>query len=722
MRLSDVSLTKRILWCVALPALVATWLAYGRVDGSLASYRDAARLVEVSDYISILGDAVHALQMERAATAIFLASKANGDDASLNAARRGFDGRAATALTAASNLAIDQDAPLREGLQQLSVLRGRVDRRELAPAESSALYSQSVSRLLSVLRALTNGGHIDDALAGDVEAYNLFSLAKEYAGQERAAGNALIATGLADREGLVRLAKLYGAQTTLLNEFAAKLPAFADRARAVMPDASASLAEMRRVLLTVGEAGDLSTLDADEWYHLASARIDAMREVEKALLEATQVDAADLARRQMTALLMIGGGLIVALAAAGFVSVLIALGVVRPIRALTAAIERFADGDACTTAGQTGAKDEVGAMGRAVARAVEAARHQAEAQRQEDLRRAAERQAEARALEEERAARARDLEQALDNVNRGLDELSRGNLCFRIAHKLAPDFDALRTAFNRSVETLERLVSLAGENANVIDGGCAELRMAVDDLARRTGSQATALEEAAAALEEVAAAVKMSSIGADEAQRSVGIAGSDAAEATRVVAETVSAMRDIANSSERIGQIIGVIDEIAFQTNLLALNAGVEAARAGEAGKGFAVVAQEVRELAQRSAAAAREIKALISQATNDVSAGVALVGRTGEALSGIERHVQSISRQVLTIAQSAKEQASALSEITATVSQLDQITQQNAGMVEETTAASETLAVEASKLRGQLATFQTRQARAERRRQADAA
>ncbi|MCA1403977.1 nitrate- and nitrite sensing domain-containing protein [Ensifer sp. IC3342] len=722
MRLSDVSLTKRILWCVALPALAAVWLAYGRVEESMASYRDAARLVDISDYISTLGDAVHALQMERAATAIFLANNANGDDASLNAARRGFDERAGKALTAASNLAIDQHGALRGGVQQLAVLRGRVDRRELAPAESNALYSQSVSRLLTMLHALTNGGHIGDALAGKVEAYNLFSLAKEYAGQERAAGNALIATDRADREGLLRLAMLYGAQTTLLNEFATKLPAFADRAKSVEPDASEQLAGMRRRLLTAGEAGDLSTLSAAEWYRLASARIDTMREVEKALLGATRADAADLARQQMTALLIIGGGLTAALTAAGFVSVLIALGVVRPIRALTAAIERLADGDARTTVGQTDAKDEVGAMGRAVARAVQAARYQAEAQHEEDLRRAAERQAEARALDEERTAWARDLEQALDNVNRGLDELSRGNLCFRIAQKLAPDFDALRTAFNGSVETLERLVSLAGENASVIDGGCAELRTAADDLARRTGSQATALEEAAAALEEVATAVKMSSVGADEAQRSVGIASSAAAEATRVVADTVGAMRDIANSSERIGQIIGVIDEIAFQTNLLALNAGVEAARAGEAGKGFAVVAQEVRELAQRSAVAAREIKALIDQATDDVSAGVVLVGKTGEALSGIERHMQLISRQVLTIVQSAKEQAAALGEITATVSQLDQFTQQNASMVEETTAATETLAIEASKLRDQLAAFQTRQASTERHRQADAA
>ncbi|WP_331377029.1 methyl-accepting chemotaxis protein [Sinorhizobium chiapasense] len=722
MRLSDVSLTKRILWCVALPALVAAWLAYGRVEGSFATYREAERLVEISDYISILGDTVHALQIERAATALFLANRTDGDDASLDAARRGFDGRVAAALAAASNLAIDQDAPLGEGMQELAALRGRVDRRELAPAESNGLYSQFVSRLLTVPRALTNGSRIEGALAGKVEAYNLFSLAKEYAGQERAAGNALIATGLADREGLLRLARLYGAQTTLLNEFVTKLPAFADRAKPVTPDASAPLAGMRQVLLATGGAGDLSALDATEWYRLATARIDTMREVEKALLEDTRADAADLARRQMAALAAIGGGLTAALSAAAFVSMLIALGVVRPIRALTEAIERLADGDARTTVGQTDAKDEVGAMGRAVARAVEAARHQAEAKREEDQRRAAERQAEARSRDEERAARARDVEQALDNVNRGLDELSRGNLCFRIAQKLAPDFDALRTAFNGSVETLERLVSLAGENANVIDGGCAELRTAADDLARRTGSQATALEEAAAALEEVAAAVKMSSVGADEAQRSVGIASSDAAEATRVVAKTVGAMRDIANSSQRIGQIIGVIDEIAFQTNLLALNAGVEAARAGEAGKGFAVVAQEVRELAQRSAAAAREIKALIDQATNDVSAGVALVGKTGEALSGIERHVQLISRQVLTIAQSAKEQASALGEITVTVSQLDQITQQNAGMVEETTAASETLAVDASKLRNQLATFRTGQGWAERHRQADAA
>ena len=178
----------------------------------------------------------------------------------------------------------------------------------------------------------------------------------------------------------------------------------------------------------------------------------------------------------------------------------------------------------------------------------------------------------------------------------------------------------------------------------------------------------------------------------DEARRSTE-------QSSAVVQNAVSAMGRIEQASGEIGQIINVIDEIAFQTNLLALNAGVEAARAGDAGKGFAVVAQEVRELAQRSANAAKEIKTLISRSGDEVQSGVKLVTATGEALGQIQNHVVKINEHVHSIATAAREQSTGLSEVNTAVNHMDQMTQQNAAMVEESTASSNRLADEASNL-----------------------
>lgn len=216
---------------------------------------------------------------------------------------------------------------------------------------------------------------------------------------------------------------------------------------------------------------------------------------------------------------------------------------------------------------------------------------------------------------------------------------------------------------------------------------------AADNLAKRTEQQAAALEQTSAALEEVTSTVKASSIRTQDTRKLVSDAKECAAASGKVVREAVDAMHRIETASKEINQIISVIDEIAFQTNLLALNAGVEAARAGEAGKGFAVVAQEVRELAQRSATATQEIKGLIVNSANEVSCGVRLVGETGIALDSIQGFVSAIDDNVDAIATAAAEQALGLQQISAAVSEIDQMTQKNAAMVEETTAVSHTLA-----------------------------
>ncbi len=288
----------------------------------------------------------------------------------------------------------------------------------------------------------------------------------------------------------------------------------------------------------------------------------------------------------------------------------------------------------------------------------------------------------------------------------GLQKLAMGDLENRIDAQFSPEYEKLRTDFNEAVSKLQDTISVIISTAEGIRQGSGEISTATDDLSKRTENQAATLEQTAAALDEITATVKQSAENAKEANEVAGKAQLEAKQSGEVVSETVTAMSEIEKSAHQISQIIGVIDDIAFQTNLLALNAGVEAARAGDAGRGFAVVAQEVRALAQRSSDAAKEIKGLITTSSQHVESGVELVGKAGSALEKIVDRVEAINGLVSDIAVSAKEQADSLSEANTAVNNMDQVTQQNASMVEETTAASRTLSGDANELMRQVAHF----------------
>lgn len=295
---------------------------------------------------------------------------------------------------------------------------------------------------------------------------------------------------------------------------------------------------------------------------------------------------------------------------------------------------------------------------------------------------------------------------AITSLGGSMKALAQGDLTASIDRQFVPSMEQLRQDFNETVERLSTAMRMIAGNSSAIAAGSREIGSAADDFSKRTEQQAASIEETAAALEEITTTVNDSSHRADEAGRLVAKTKSGAEESGIVVRNAVAAMDQIEQSSREISNIIGVIDDIAFQTNLLALNAGVEAARAGEAGKGFAVVAQEVRELAQRSASAAKEIKALINTSSQLVKNGVDLVGQTGRALEEIVVQVSDINSNVAAIVEATKEQATGLKEINQAVNSLDQATQKNAAMVEESTAASHKLAMEAEELRGLLAQF----------------
>ena len=304
---------------------------------------------------------------------------------------------------------------------------------------------------------------------------------------------------------------------------------------------------------------------------------------------------------------------------------------------------------------------------------------------------------------------------AVSGMAGALDALARGDLRYRISESFAGEYAGLRESFNRAMVHLEDVMGAVVSNAVGIQSGANEIAQAADDLSRRTEQTAASLEQTAAALDQITATVKRSTEGAAQADAAAQAAKTDAEESGETVRHAVAAMSQIETSSQQIGQIIGVIDEIAFQTNLLALNAGVEAARAGDAGKGFAVVASEVRALAQRSAEAAKEIKALISTSTRQVGDGAQLVGKTGEALQRMVSKVSEISTLISEIAASSREQSLGLAQVNTAVNEMDKVTQQNAAMVEESTAASHSLLNEAEALGESVRIFQTSAAPAQR-------
>ncbi|GEO87017.1 MULTISPECIES: methyl-accepting chemotaxis protein [Alphaproteobacteria] len=309
-------------------------------------------------------------------------------------------------------------------------------------------------------------------------------------------------------------------------------------------------------------------------------------------------------------------------------------------------------------------------------------------------------------MQQKAAQDAEDDRVAITALSEALAALAKGDLAHRITTQFTAKAEPLKANFNAAADKLQAaMVGVTNAITSMRDSS-GQISSAADDLSRRTEQQAASLEETAAALDEITATVKKTAEGANQVATAALNARSEAEDSGTVVESATDAMAQIEQSSSQISQIIGVIDDIAFQTNLLALNAGVEAARAGEAGKGFAVVAQEVRELAQRSANAAKEIKTLITTSSHQVKQGVQLVDQTGNALRAIVKQITDIADLVNEIASSTQEQSTGLNQINTAVNQMDQMTQQNAAMVEETSASSHSMAQEATELSRMVAIF----------------
>ncbi len=454
--------------------------------------------------------------------------------------------------------------------------------------------------------------------------------------------------------------------------------------------------------------GHLPAITAGEWLNTIVPSVTPVGAVVGAALNEMRATAEATVTDSWHQLLIYSGLLCasVLLVVIGFLTVY--RRVSQPILSLTKVMRRLADRDFNAMVPGTNRRDELGAM----AQSVEVFRESGlrmlrlEEESVEQSRRA---EAERSMAEQQQRAAAERQAEVVEALAGALARLAKGDLTCELEREMAPEYERLRADFNEAIVELHAAMQQIMAHADTIGSGTQEIATASDDLSKRTEQQAAGLEETAAALQEITGNVRRTADGSMRAREVANAAQKDAEHSGQVVRDAVAAMGAIEGSARQIGQIIGVIDEIAFQTNLLALNAGVEAARAGEAGRGFAVVASEVRALAQRSADAAKEIKALISTSSQQVARGVALVGDTGEALNRILTQIGAFSQVIGEIATAAQEQASGLAELNNAVAAMDQVTQQNAAMVEQTTAATHSLSQETAELRDSAQRFRLR-------------
>lgn len=676
-------------------------------------YHEVARLYEVvqesrSTTSQIaegakVSELVHNLQKERGFSAGFLSSSGEKFRAELGAQREATNASIAVLREYAGSFAATR--PLLHGnfterLAELEAARTEVDAFGLSPVEMAKYYSELIALSLDLSRPMV-GEHTAPQIVKLLEVKNLIANAKESAGQERAMGAAGIGAGGFTPTTYKNYVSLQAVQNAYMREVDRIIAKEGWLAALSEHSQFQTLQQMRADIATAIEANDLSAIPPAQWFGVATAWIDFLFEEETGMGQRVYDLSAEIAaqsERAYTLFLITGaaiGAFVLAFALLAFE------GMIKRIKYLVNVVNGFARGEFDVFINDIDGKDELSRLAFAVYKF-----------KQETV--AIRKQAEA--LEAQQLARKEQQDFVVSRIRDGLSRLSRGELTVSFSQAFPDEYESLRHDFNAASAKLKDTLIEITEASKRIHRGSSEIRAGSDDLSRRTESQAATLEQTAAALEELTASVRSAAEGARTAEATTSDAQREATESGAVVKQAVAAMASIEQSSHQISQIIGVIDDIAFQTNLLALNAGVEAARAGEAGRGFAVVAAEVRSLALRSAEAAKEIKSHIQESSSHVEAGVGLVNQAGTALETIVARVEHISQLVKDIAESAVEQATGIGEINSGVSHLDEATQQNAALVQESNSTSHMLSADASRLEEMIARFElgTGPARAE--------
>lgn len=680
---------------------IGTWNAY-------RSYNSSVILGYVTEAVNELAALTEVFQVERDQSTFMITSGSKTPQRELIAARKMTDLEIKKIHIVNEHVHGSGDADLITGLDKiedelksLEALRTDIDSDTILPPDAIKSYTTIISHIIEMGFVAAKKANNAELALESISMLELSS-AKEYASQERGLVAGIIASKGVGKEQATKHGKVVGKQETLLESFVNSQPiATDDRFKAMVDDIDAT--EIDAVRKQIADAafafgmGDIS-VNSQEWMALATKRIEALRAIELAVIKVVNAGAEHVKEDFLKQSLLIGFVSLFSLLGAIVIGFLIASSIRKDIYRTSDEMKTLAQGDLSFDISGVGSKTEIGKMAHALELFKQAGLEKQKLE-EEALAGSQQRHHEQVVREAEAAEQATNMMTVVENLGAGLQRFSECNISRTIDDPFVETFEKIRLDFNNSIGAFQQTLELVLTSTHTIQSSSAEMQDASQNMSTRTEQQAASLEETAAALEQINVSVAHAAVKAEDTRKLAAEAKNCAIDSGAVVRDAVSAMNRIETASSEISQIIGVIDEIAFQTNLLALNAGVEAARAGEAGKGFAVVAQEVRELASRSATAAKEIKALISNATAEVSTGSKLVADTGEALSQIEGFVVKVDANITEIVTGVEEQSQGLKEISNAMNELDQTTQKNAAMAEESAALSNALSSEASGL-----------------------
>lgn len=710
--LSNLSVSKRLAIAIAVPMIALMIISGILITQTWRESQALNHAVILVDTVLEVNEFIDNIQAERGQSAIYLGGSATSPQSGLIDARQKADSKFGSFASLEKHLAqvgnTDLSTGLREFVSQAKALlsdRNLINNRQLTLSEAMAKYTAVIKTGLEIGHTAAGTipvGEIAVAMTGLIN----LGEAKESAGLERGFVAGALAHGSMTAAELKTFQSFSDVQNSLIDIFVQTEPKD-NRAqyKAMLDVPAVTKIKAMRQRISQPDA-DLSLIAPQAWFATASNRIGALFDLEKVVAQHVKQKAETLSSARYSEVWMLAG----LNAAASIISILLAFfmtrSVTKPLGSLTQVVSAISEGNLEREVTGTTRGDELGEMARAVQMLKDGAIEKI-AVEERAANESAQGEQERREREAQKAEEDAALNTAVSELATGLGELAKGNVAYQIEGAFVDHLDNIRVNFNAAVKSLETALASVGESSDIIQAKSQELQISVNDMSKRTEQQAASLEETAAALDEITATVRSGSERAEEAGRRVAETNEVTQKSSEVVQSAIGAMGEIETSSKEIGSIIGMIDEIAFQTNLLALNAGVEAARAGEAGKGFAVVAQEVRELAQRSAQAARDINALIATSSEVVGTGVTQVTQTGESLQQIAEQMTEINKDIDTLVTNSREQSVGIAQINTAVNEMDQMTQQNAAMVEETSAASHNLSGEANTLRQLSSRFQ---------------
>jgi methyl-accepting chemotaxis protein len=741
LRLSNVRISFRIAVVCLLPLIAFVGFAGYEAYEQRENLSNAEQVLDVAGLARMSAVFIHELQKERGISAGYIGSGGKKFADELRNQRPATDKiierwQQEMAQTTKMNLPAKVTNGFEIAQKQRAVIsdmRGRVEGLAINALQAGEYYTSIIDHLINTIDAIGETAK-DSRIIHGLRTVTAVVRRKEFTGQQRAAGTGAFAAGKVVSAVYFKFLDLGSKQDGQAAAF--KLSATPTQVEFANNLIKGSVIdEFKRMQSAVAafpfDENSLRGITAEHWFQTATEQINILKTFEDRMsadlittIQTVVTEARSVFWLTITAFIGV-------LAIASTFATIVALSITRPVGKLVAMMGELAKGNTDIEVPGTERGDEIGRMANTVTvfreNLIRTAKLEAE-QKEAEKRTAAEREAAMEKMASEfeaavgglvKAAVAGDFSQRVDlqgktglvlnvgtalnslceNVAKALDDLikmlnalAEGNLTQRISAEYQGNFAILKDNANRTAERIGATISDIKASAREVTNASAEISTSTTDLSQRTEEQAASLEKTSASMEEISATVKKNAENAQTANQSATGTRDVAGRGGAVVAEAVTAMAKIEESSRKIADIIGVIDEIARQTNLLALNAAVEAARAGDAGRGFAVVASEVRSLAQRSSQAAKDIKDLITNSSVQVKEGVDLVNRTGASLNEIAESVKKVAEIIADIATASAEQATGLEQINKALTQMDEVTQQNSALVEENAATAKTL------------------------------